>query len=199
MLELLGTESASETDATASSKALDVSPSGDSFSGQGKTGIEDVLYGSVKFLSPWFPSMDPQLSTWRSKRSRRQFVTWTCFGTAFIIFSLNLVLSTVCWAFYKAPNDIVATLYQGDCDTSKRLDTSLHVVINILSTLLLSSSNLCLQLLLSPTRAEIDQAHSERRWLDIGVASWRNFVNLPVWSRIIWAGLATSSIPIHFL
>lgn len=188
-----------EVDATADSQAASVVPQEESVDSRDEFMPEDGSFGSIKFLSPWFPSINPELSTWRTKRSRRKSVIWFCFGTTFTIFSLNLSLSIVSWARYKMSNDRVVTLYQGDCDISKRLVTGIHFVINILSTLLLSSSNLCLQLLLSPTRAEVDQAHSEKRWLDIGVPSWRNFMNLPVWSKLVWAILATSSIPIHFL
>jgi hypothetical protein len=188
-----------EVDTTANSQAASVVPQEESVDSRNEFTPEDVAFGSIKFLSPWFPSINPELSTWRSTRSRRKFVIWLCFATAFTTFSLNLSISIVSWTRDKMSNDKVVTLYQGDCDISKRLDTGIHLVINILSTLLLSSSNLCLQLLLSPTRAEVDQAHLEKRWLDIGVPSWRNFMNLPVWSKIVWASLATSSIPIHFL
>ncbi|KAF7502331.1 hypothetical protein GJ744_006019 [Endocarpon pusillum] len=188
-----------DVDTTANSLPANLVPQEEGIDSRNEFTPEDVAFGSVKFLSPWFPSINPELSTWRTKRSRRKFVIWLCFATAFTTFSLNLSLSIVTWTLGKMSNDRVVTLYQGDCSISKRLDTGIHLVINILSTLLLSISNLCLQLLLSPTRAEVDQAHSEKRWLDIGVPSWRNFMNLPVWSKLVWASLATSSVPIHFL
>ncbi|KAE8454592.1 hypothetical protein EG329_000215 [Mollisiaceae sp. DMI_Dod_QoI] len=54
-------------------------------------------------------------------------------------------------------------------------------------------------LLLAPTRKEIDTAHGKRRWLDIGVPSFRNLWNLPRSCQIVWLILAFSSIPIHFM
>jgi len=156
-------------------------------------------FGSIAFLSAWFPSVDPERSTWRTRRSRRKVVIWTCFATTVSIFLLNLTMTLISWLRYEVSPDGVVTLYTGDCTVSKRLDAGLHLLINILSTLLLSASNLCLQLMVAPTRMEINRAHSQNRWLDIGVPSWRNMRNLSVPSIIIWLAMALSSIPIHFL
>ena len=56
-----------------------------------------------------------------------------------------------------------------------------------------------MQCLSSPTRSEIDKAHSQGIWLDIGVPSVRNLRRLSKPRVILWWLLATSSIPLHLL
>lgn len=58
-----------------------------------------------------------------------------------------------------------------------------------------------MQLLVAPTRGEVDEAHSLKQWVHIGIPSVRN-----VWKRQIsgirifcWIMLAVSSIPLHLL
>ena len=56
-----------------------------------------------------------------------------------------------------------------------------------------------MQCLSSPTRSEIDKAHGQRMWLDIGVPSVRNLRKLSTTRIVLWWLLATSSIPLHLL
>jgi hypothetical protein len=81
----------------------------------------------------------------------------------------------------------------------KKLDTWLHALISVLSTVLLAASNLGLQLVTTPTRAEVDVAHRKGVWFDIEVASIRNLRNISKWSVRVWWFLTVSSIPVHFL
>ncbi|KAI1847360.1 hypothetical protein JX266_006585 [Neoarthrinium moseri] len=66
--------------------------------------------------------------------------------------------------------------YSGRCGTgsASRLNLALHLLLNILSTAILASSNFFMQILNAPTRDEVIEAHSRGSWLDIGVPSWRN-------------------------
>ena len=56
-----------------------------------------------------------------------------------------------------------------------------------------------MQCLSSPTRSEIDKAHSQGIWLDIGVPSVRNLRRLSKTRIVLWWLLAISSIPLHLL
>lgn len=99
---------------------------------------------------------------------------------------------------YKGTRAVVP-IYEGNCEWVGSVDTALHILINILSTGLLGASNLCMQLLVAPTREEIDGAHRQNKWLDIGVPSIRNLLRIK-WQRVtMWACLALSSIPLHFM
>lgn len=74
----------------------------------------------------------------------------------------------------------------------------LHLLINIFSTLVLASSNFFMQVLNAPTRSEVDTAHAQGRWLDIGVTSWRNAFYLSRFKRFACLCLL-SSVPIHMM
>lgn len=91
----------------------------------------------------------------------------------------------------------LGTIQNGSCTTTKNLGFWLHLVINVLSTLLLGASNYSMQCLSAPTRSEIDQAHRKTQWLDIGVPSVRNLRRISASRITLWWLLAASSIPLH--
>lgn len=91
----------------------------------------------------------------------------TSFGVVFIIFLANLCLSLVPWARFGLTDGVIE-LSHGDCTRIRSVNTLCHVLINVVSTFLLSSSNMCLQLVVAPTRAEVDKAHAKGVWLGIG-------------------------------
>ncbi|KAF6837258.1 hypothetical protein CPLU01_03122 [Colletotrichum plurivorum] len=94
------------------------------------------------------------------------------------------------WIFYTAACR--------DSSTSQ-IDTLLHLLINILSTVILASSNFFMQVLNAPSRREVDAAHARGIWLDIGVPSWRNSFHLSRFKLAAWIGLLLTSAPIHML
>ena len=160
-------------------------------------------YGKIDWFSPWFPETDPnnpRAQTWVKKLSHR--------GTALFI---QIVISTTVLVFNVSATIYVATkygisnglgdIYRGDCGRVGRYNTLVHLGINVLSTLLLSSSNYCAQLLAAPTRSEVDMAHHNKDWLDIGVPSLRN-----LWKKRIapkrkatWILLMISSVLLHLI
>lgn len=93
----------------------------------------------------------------------------------------------------------IGTAYYGDCETVSAWSFWLHILINGLSSVLLSASNYSMQCVTAPTRRECDLAHSRREWLDIGILSVRNLFKISWQRTIMWALLAFSSTPIHFL
>ncbi|RAL08825.1 uncharacterized protein BO97DRAFT_397376 [Aspergillus homomorphus CBS 101889] len=90
-------------------------------------------------------------------------------------------------------------LYHGHCNRTSHWATGIHIVINIFSTALLTASSHAMQCVCAPTREDVDQAHKQRRWLDIGVVSWRNFRIMNTKRKILWILLLLSSTPIHML
>ena len=56
-----------------------------------------------------------------------------------------------------------------------------------------------MQLLVSPTRAEVNKAHEQQRWLDIGIPNIRNLRFVSIRNRILWFLLVFSSLPLHLL
>ncbi|KAF1992466.1 hypothetical protein K402DRAFT_6888 [Aulographum hederae CBS 113979] len=164
----------------------------------------DVTFASIALLSPWIPMSDPshrRAQTWRVQRSRREFVLWGAFTVVTLVFILNLIITILGWRVLKSdtPDTYIRSLYSGACDEVGRRSVITHLAINIMSTLMLGASNLCMQLVVAPTRREVNKAHKKGRWLDIGVPSFRNLPYIPRSSRIVWCLLALTSLPVHFL
>ena len=92
-------------------------------------------------------------------------------------------------------------MYQGDCSLVRRYNDLVHLGINVVSTLLLGSSNYCAQLLVAPTRSEVDTAHEKGDWLDIGAPSFRNLWKKRISRRrkAAWTLLMISSVFLHLV
>jgi hypothetical protein len=135
------------------------------------------------------------------ERYRRRFSGWR-FGVlhfaawASIVFTINLII-TIWSSVTHGKNK--GLLMEGDCAQIKRLNSGLHILINLLSTILLSGSNYCMQCLSAPTRKEIDKAHTTRKWLDIGIPSVRNLRHISRRKLALWLLLGGSSVPLHLL
>ena len=163
--------------------------------------LRDISYARKEVLCPWFPEADPQdkkAKTWRTWHSRRGVLLTFAAASSTAVLLINAAFAIQVRISYQSVDGTVV-LYRGDCTTVKRLDALLHVFINALSTLLFSASNLCMQLLVAPTREEVDKAHQKHRWLDIGVPSWRNLRHISKRRFFLAIVLGLSSIPLHFV
>ena len=126
-------------------------------------------------------------------------ITWCTIATTIVL------IMNITWTISVAEKDRTkggrATIFDGNCTQTRSLTLGLHLAINILGTILLAASNYCMQCLASPTREEIDRAHSRSRCLDIGVQSLRNIFGFGIRKerRFFWLLLASSSIPLHLL
>lgn len=121
-----------------------------------------------------------------------------CALSALGVLLINLVLLVWASARYGV-EDGFGLLHAGSCDRARTISTTLHLLINILSTVLLGASNYTMQCLNSPTRGDIDRAHAERKWLDIGIPSWKNRKYMGKKNLALWWLLGMSSVPLHFL
>ncbi|PVH88666.1 hypothetical protein DL98DRAFT_580231 [Cadophora sp. DSE1049] len=122
------------------------------------------------------------------------------FSLAISVLAVNL--SVTIWLMRRAQSSAITnsiSIYEGSCGQSKRLSFWIHLAINILSSLLLGSSNYATQVLCAPTRAEVDEAHGKRQWLDIGLWSFRNLKRVGNGREILCALLLLSSIPLHLI
>lgn len=155
-------------------------------------------FAKVELFSRFLPAADPKRSTFKTKRSERKNLLLGCFAIAVFVLLVNLG-STIVFVTKWGSQNGIGTIFKGDCQHGRRLSTWMHLLINILSTLLLWASNLCMQLLAAPTRLEVDKAHEKSIWLDIGVPSMRNLRHIARWRGLVWSILGLSSIPLHFL
>jgi hypothetical protein len=137
----------------------------------------------------------------RKKRKRLQgwrFGVALSATTATTILLTNLALTV--WASLRYPlSHGFGVVYEGDCNVVNSRGLWLHVLVNGLSSVLLSGSNYTMQCLTSPTRRECDIAHARGDWLDIGVSGVRNLTRISQQRRIFYFLLALSSIPVHLL
>ncbi|KAH7319985.1 hypothetical protein B0I35DRAFT_225072 [Stachybotrys elegans] len=119
--------------------------------------------------------------------------------TACLVLAANVAL--LIWAVNTAPIDGegTAVVFEGSCEASENATLWPDLLINILSTLLLGASNNCAQILAAPAREDIDKAHANGEWLDIGVPSVRNLFYIPRKRVILWLVLFSSSIPLHLV
>jgi hypothetical protein len=118
-----------------------------------------------------------------------------------LILCLNIVVLIVSATKGRGFQDGFAEPFSYDPRSMRRLSSVVHLVINVLSTFLLGASNYTMQVLSSPTRAEIDREYQKGNWFDIGVLSVHNFKRHGIsWKmKLLCAVLALSSIPLHLL
>ncbi|KAK7182093.1 hypothetical protein PSPO01_11816 [Paraphaeosphaeria sporulosa] len=78
-----------------------------------------------------------------------------------------------------------------------RYSNLIHLGIKVLSTALLAGSSYCMQCLSSPTRQEVDTAHSRGTYLNIGISSWRNILARGKKTPFLLALLMFSIVTLH--
>nr|XP_036587658.1 uncharacterized protein CTRU02_02574 [Colletotrichum truncatum]KAF6798600.1 hypothetical protein CTRU02_02574 [Colletotrichum truncatum] len=89
--------------------------------------------------------------------------------------------------------------YSNDCERTRVLLVFLRFLISALSTLVLVSSYYFMQILVAPTREDIDKAHGRSQWMDIGVPSTRNLRFISCRRSVLWLLLAVIWVPFHLL
>jgi len=114
-------------------------------------------------------------------------------------FVINVIIAVTAVTKKGRYHNGIGVLNSGRSNDMARLGAVYHVLINILSTGLLASSNYCMQLLCAPTRHDVDIAHKNGYWLDIGILSFRNLRHVSRRRSILWLILLMSSIPLHLL
>jgi len=68
----------------------------------------------------------------------------------------------------------VAEISSGTCPHTSRVAAYAHFATNAFAVLLFAVGTHASQILLSPTRSEVENAHARDRWLHIGVGGLRN-------------------------
>ena len=134
----------------------------------------------------------------RTGNGYRSGIEW-CLGTVAVVLSVKFLLLVVSLCRSGVFSNGLGTLQQASCADVKKTDMWLHLLINVLGTLLLGASNYCMQCMTAPTRQEVDRAHQEHKWVDIGVHSTRNLARVSRSRLFLWLLLGISSIPLHLL
>ncbi|KAI0913914.1 hypothetical protein F4823DRAFT_469980 [Ustulina deusta] len=144
----------------------------------------DTFSSHLVELSNHFTSSGGGPSGNGSERSdlRRHFTGWRggiVYNTllSFLILVVGIISLILVVTRTKVFSGQLA-IYSGDCSTATRINIGVHVVINVFTVVLLAGANYVFQVLTSPTRREITEAHDRKQWLDIGVCSLRNFLHV---------------------
>ncbi|KIW02250.1 uncharacterized protein PV09_06402 [Verruconis gallopava] len=129
-----------------------------------------------------------------------RFAVFGCAMSCTVSFALNLLLVIVIVAKYGVDSSGRLQMYEGDCVSTEKLNTVVHIFINAMSTVLLSSSNYVMQCICAVTREEVDAAHAGKRrsrWAEIGVPSMFNMCLIAPRRVLLWYLLMFSSLPLH--
>lgn len=117
------------------------------------------------------------------------------FGAAFILLANVTIIAVVAVQFGNVNG--VATLHTGDCGKVSWIDSGLHAVINIFSSILLGMSSYMMQVLNAPTRDQLDSLHRRGKAAQIGTSSFQNVRLLHWWQSLFWILLGVCTIPLH--
>ena len=128
---------------------------------------------------------------WRFGTLVASYMVGTC-----LVINILFLLFAIAFAHVS---DGTGTLFKGDCARARILDTGVHVIINGLATAVVGASNYTMQCLAAPSRSEVNAAHAEGTWLDIGVPSLRNLRHISRRRVALWSVLAVSSVPVHLM
>ncbi|KAL5319628.1 hypothetical protein ACEPPN_012683 [Leptodophora sp. 'Broadleaf-Isolate-01'] len=141
------------------------------------------------------PLTSKSLPTSPARKGWKKGIIWAA-GLALFVLVFNVLFLGIVIAKYGA-KDGLGPLFTGDCDKASSFNSGIHVVINIMSTLLLGASNYVMQVLGAPTRAQVDAAHRKQVSLFIGVPNLRNLKWVGSRRLILWLLLCLSALPLH--
>ncbi|KAJ5518532.1 hypothetical protein N7453_000954 [Penicillium expansum] len=157
-------------------------------------------YANKKVLGQYIPEIDENhvrsklrktAASKRSKMLRNQFITATIIGLA------NIATLVCVWVYFPPDSRGIGTLRMGDCSEVTTIDSAIHMVLNVVSSLFLGAGSYCMQILVAPSRREMDDAHSRGISLDIGVQSLRNLRWIKRNRIFQWGGIGLLSICLH--
>ncbi|KAK3499522.1 uncharacterized protein B0T23DRAFT_424980 [Neurospora hispaniola] len=136
-----------------------------------------ILPGTGSRWKRWSGAMTGQVG---SRRWKRWTAGWRAgVGLNALLAGIILLVGVICLvilAAWKGKHVFKGkvVIYKGSCSTTSAIDSGVHAVVNILGVVLLAGANYTFQVLSSPTREEVTAAHKRKKWLDIGIPSFRN-------------------------
>lgn len=161
-----------------------------------------LTYASKKILGQYIPEINEEhvrsktrknTASKRSKMLRNQFITAT------VICVVNIVILVCVWVYFPPDSRGIGTLRMSDCSEISSINSGIHVILNVLSSLFLGAGSYCIQILVAPSRREMDGAHARGVLLDIGIQSLRNLRWIKRRRIFHWLGLGILSICLHLL
>ena len=121
----------------------------------------------------------------------------------FTFVAVVVLVTNVAWLFDARSKygirDGFGIIKRGPCAEIMSLDTWLHLLINVLSTMLLAGSNAFMAVFSCPSRKEVDKAHRRGKFLRVGSISLGNLTAIAKRKGFVVFVLAMSSVPFHLL
>ncbi|KAE9374919.1 hypothetical protein N431DRAFT_482041 [Stipitochalara longipes BDJ] len=157
-------------------------------------------YPKRAFLSKYIAAVDPEnprADTLRVKMAKRKTMLRIQILLALTILVANIVVTV--WAIATSPPNYqgVGTLSFGNCSKINSINGAVHLALNIVSSLFLGAGNYCMQILVAPSRQEMDRAHSKGISLDIGVPNVKNLWYINRGRVIVWALIGMLATLLH--
>jgi hypothetical protein len=132
------------------------------------------------------------------KIARRRTMLWLQSGLASVLAVASLALMSGITKVF-APVDNVGTFMIGKCSTVDDWNALGHFLLNTTGTLFLGAGNYCMQVLVAPSRAEVDRAHKQSCSLDVGIHSFGTVWKISPKREVIWFFLGAFSTLMHLL
>lgn len=145
-------------------------------------------YFGTRIISSFYNNV---VSGWRAGLLR-------AFLASVLALIANICVFTLLLHEYK-PKDGNGVIHKATCEEVNTMEIGIKVALNVVSTLILGASTYAMQGTTAPTRAEVDTAHKQGKWLEIGTQSWRNLSYVSRRHASIWTVLALTSLPLHLV
>lgn len=110
---------------------------------------------------------------------------------------LILVVSIICLVLSSMNAGSLAggsTIMNDKTPRVKGLNSGLHIIFNVFGIVLIAGANYVFQILTSPTREEVDNAHEKLQWMDIGIPSFRNLTAIRFGRALLAATILSLAI-----
>ncbi|KAH7304579.1 hypothetical protein B0I35DRAFT_484411 [Stachybotrys elegans] len=149
-------------------------------------------FARKEILGSYIPQLGLNTESFRSRMSKRSDMLRLQFGLTALIVVFNMAFMIWTWISYPPDGRGVGTFRLGNCDEIERINTGLHLVINILSSLFLGSGNYCMQVLVALLRQEMDRAHAKGHSFDISIPSIKNLRHIH-WKLVSYSRAVATS------
>jgi hypothetical protein len=179
-------------------------------------------YATIEHLKRYIPSLSPDYNTGQTTRewigqyisflkpredakrradpmSKRAEMLRNQALIAVFVVALNVGIFAWAIISYPPDNHGVGTFYTGRCPTASAVNSAAHVVLNVLSTAFLGAGNYCMQIMVAPSREEMNKAHAKGRALEIGVPSLKNLLRISRKRVACWITLGIFATTLHVL
>jgi hypothetical protein len=128
---------------------------------------------------------------------------WRCslflfLSVSSLLLFLNVLFAIIGIGRHKLLSDGLGTFFTGSRKEVSSALAGLKLLVAIFSTLVFAAGTYTIQILLSPTRAELDRKHRSGKWMDIGVFSFRNFHNISPTRKWRISAIATCVLLLQF-